>query len=223
MPELEVLYTDAHLLVVNKPADMLTQPNGIEQNSLEDIAKAWVKEKYAKPGNVFLSPIHRLDKPVSGVVVFARTSKALSRGNAALREKKCKKKYLALVEGTFTTLQGTLVHTLTHDHFHASLAENEAEGKQAILHYTVNKQEGQFTWLEIDLETGRYHQIRAQLSLAGHPIVGDTKYGSKSHFPYAGIALHHYQMQLTHPTTKQELTFQAPCNFFHHRATEKTR
>jgi 23S rRNA pseudouridine1911/1915/1917 synthase len=203
---LDVIYEDNHLLVINKPAGLLTQPSGTQQESLEAQAKSWLKQKYHKLGNIFLHAIHRLDKPVSGVVVFARTSKALSRLNATIRDKKSKKIYYALVEGALPSSEGILEHSLSHEDFHSEIA---SEGKLARLHYRVIKKTKTQSLLEITLETGRYHQIRIQLSAIGCPIVGDKKYGSVHPFPYEGIALHHHSLSIPHPISGEMLTIQA--------------
>lgn len=203
-----VVYEDNHLLVVNKPAGLLTQPSGTDQDSLEAQAKAWIKEQYQKPGNVFLGVVHRLDKPVSGIVLFARTSKALSRLNETMRNKQSKKTYLAVVEGVPNALEGTLEHYLCHDDHEARVSGAEdPDAKRACLHYRVlEKREGS-ALVEIELETGRYHQIRAQFSAIGHPIVGDWKYGSSQRGET--IALHHWRLTVTHPITGAYHTFEA--------------
>lgn len=206
----EVLYEDNHLLVVNKPAGMLTQPTNHEQESLELICKEWLKAKYKKPGNVFLHALHRLDKPVSGIVVFARTSKALSRLQASMRDFNIKKTYYALVEKAPQPSQGTLEHYLVHDDHISSLSKKgDPKAKLARLHYRVKEKKESHFLLEIELETGRYHQIRAQLAAIGCPIVGDIKYGSKQTLPFKGIGLHHAFMQIPHPITGELLTFEA--------------
>ena len=208
---IDVLYHDNHLLAVNKPAGILTQPSGTSQINLEDLAKAWVKEHYNKPGAVFLHAVHRLDKPVSGVVLFARTSKALSRLQEAMRDKNCKKIYEALVEGVLPEEKGTLEHSLLHDDFHATVtADTHPEAKKSRLHYHVLKKEKGLSLLRIELETGRYHQIRAQLAASGCPIVGDQKYGSKRVLGPDQIALHHAELSITHPTKGELLIFKAP-------------
>ena len=205
--DLTILYEDNHLIIVNKPKNLLTQPTDIEELSLEGIVKLWIKEKYKKPGNVFLGVIHRLDKPVSGIVVFAKTSKALSRLNLAMRSKQMNKTYTALVEGVIGHDKGTLENYLTHDDYNAKItSKTDPKAKLARLHYKVLKRDKTNTLLEIDLETGRYHQIRAQLSHIGHPIVGDAKYGSKEIRPRGTIELHHSQMKLIHPITQEVLT-----------------
>ena len=204
---MKVVYEDNHLLAVIKPAGVLTQDSGRDEVSLEDEAKAWIKEKAEKPGNVFLHAIHRLDRPVSGIVVFAKTSKALSRLHEAIRNKQVTRKYLALVEGGPKESEGTLRHYLSHDKHQAI---SSIEGKECVLNYRATKRFPEHTLLDIQLETGRYHQIRAQTSLSGFPIVGDLRYGAKTHWDGPGIALHHFQFQFTHPTTKEQITLFGP-------------
>lgn len=198
---MKIIFEDNHILVLEKPKGLLTQPSPIEQESLETQGKAYLKSTYNKPGNVFLEAIHRLDRPVSGLVVFAKTSKALSRLQQAIRDKNCKKIYHAHVEKAPPQPTGTLEHTLLHDEHKAVLSN---QGKLCRLHYkTLHSPKH----LEIELETGRYHQIRAQLSCIGCPIIGDTKYGSKTPLNSLGIALHHTQMTIVHPITKEWLSF----------------
>lgn len=210
----EILYEDNHLLVVNKPAGILTQPSGTEQENLEHICKAWLKKKYGKPGHVFLEAVHRLDKPVSGIVVFARTSKALSRLQASIRGKAGRKLYHALVENAPKQPEGTLEHFLVHDDHRASVVEKSTpDAKLARLHYRSIGQRGKHALLEVELDTGRSHQIRAQLSAIGCPIIGDEKYGARSWGSEKKIALHHFRMQLPHPVTHEMLTFEAPDPF----------
>lgn len=216
-PSIEVLYEDNHILAVNKPAGLLTQPTDIENDSLETSAKQWLKEKYQKPGNVFVGVVHRLDRPASGIVILAKTSKALSRLNQAMRSKEMQKTYYALVEGTFKKKQDTLEHFLKHDdHCSCVVNRNDPEGKRACLHYKVVKEAEKSTLVEVVLETGRYHQIRCQLSAIGHPIIGDRRYGAKKDqktlpdLPSNAIALHHCRLCLIHPVTKVPLSIEAP-------------
>lgn len=185
------VFCDNHVLILEKPAGVATQPD------FHEMAKAWVKEEFDKPGNVFLEPIHRLDKPVSGLVLFARTSKALSRLNEAMRKKQIKKTYIAKVEGDLPS-DRTLRHYLLHGDHCAVIDES---GKEAILHY-IKRVDG---LVEIDLETGRYHQIRAQFSAIGHPVVGDEKYGSKT--KTKTMHLQHTKICFPHPITGKKLTF----------------
>lgn len=218
--KLDIIYEDNHQLVLNKPAGLLTQPSGTAQNSLEFEAKNWIKHHFHKPGNVFLEAVHRLDKPVSGIVLFARTSKALSRLQASMRAKESQKLYVAVAEGEFAKPEETLTHYLIHDDFQARIAPDDPSAKKVVLHYRVLKQSEGQALLEIRLETGRYHQIRAQLSEIGHPIVGDFKYGSSIPYAEEAIALHHYRLQIPHPITALMQTFEAPwpsamANFSH--------
>ncbi|MCE5318611.1 MAG: RluA family pseudouridine synthase [Parachlamydia sp.] len=210
--DIQILYEDNHLLAVNKPAGLLTQPSGTSQDSLEAFYKTWIKEKYQKPGNVFLEAAHRLDKPVSGIVLFARTSKALSRLHASLREKKAVKIYLALVDKLPSRPEGVLEHYLAHDSHHTRLVVGpSAPGAQlARLHYKFLGPRGNGYLLEIHLETGRYHQIRAQLAAAGFPIRGDERYGSHRHLAENQIALHNQRLEIDHPVTHVKLILEAP-------------
>lgn len=194
---LEPIFCDNHLLVLEKPAGIATQPDFHEN------AKIWVKEHFRKPGNVFLEPIHRLDKPVGGLILFARTSKALTRLNEAMRERRIRKFYLAWVEGTIDE-EGTLEHSLRHGNFRAHIDPN---GKKAILHFKRLEVKKNASLVEIELETGRYHQIRAQFAAIGHPILGDQKYGAKER--RENIALHHHKFIISHPVSKKEITFRS--------------
>lgn len=209
---IEVLYEDNHMMVVNKPAGMATQDAPGEEESLEAQVKAWIKEKYHKPGAVYLHAIHRLDKPVSGIVVFAKTSKALSRLNEEIRLKKTKKQYVAMIEGIPKKNEATLQHYLFHGE-HKALLSDAKKGQLAKLTYRILKKNRDQSLVSILLDTGRYHQIRAQFSIEGHPILGDKKYGSTVSFHGKAIALHHYQFSIAHPISKEMLTFTAPCHF----------
>ena len=204
----EVLYEDNHLLALNKPCGLPTQSD--DNKSLENDAKAYVKQAQNKPGNVFLHPIHRLDKPTSGVVLFAKTSKALSRLQEMMRQHKIQKTYVAICEGKISPQEGTLEHLLLHDDHKATVHKS---GKPAILHYKVIGSPGNHSIVEVQLVTGRYHQIRAQFQAIHHPILGDKKYGS--HHPYKpdAIALHHKKMSFTHPVTHELLEISAPTPF----------
>ncbi|MGR3973962.1 MAG: RNA pseudouridine synthase [Candidatus Rhabdochlamydia sp.] len=188
-----ILLCDNHLLVIDKPAEVATQPD------LTEMGKAWIKKKFNKPGNVFLEPIHRLDKPVAGTVIFARTSKALSRLQEQMRERKIQKTYHAWVERAPPCNQGVLRHFLVHDEFHARVSTH---GKEAVLFYEIVEQREGKTYLKIKLETGRYHQIRVQLAAVGCPILGDRKYGSCWMWSQ-GIALYATSLVFYHPVNQQ--------------------
>jgi 23S rRNA pseudouridine1911/1915/1917 synthase len=177
---------------------------------LTDQAKAWVKKEYKKPGNVFLEPIHRLDKPVSGLVLFARTSKSLSRLQEMMRQRQIGKTYFAWVEGLPPSLKGSLEHHLVHDEHKARVVcADHSEAKLARLSYVVLEQNEDRSYLQIELETGRYHQIRVQFAHIGCPIIGDGKYGSSIPSKGDKIALHHGRLTLSHPVTNEKLEFKA--------------
>lgn len=212
-----VLFADNHLLAVNKPAGLLTQDSGTGLRNLEDWAREWVRVDKNKPGDVFLNAVHRIDKVVSGVVLFARTSKALTRLNEDIRKRSVKKIYHVLVEGTPTKKNDTLVHWMIHENHRARICKEGQKGAQrAVLRYRTLPTVGTFQCLEVDLETGRYHQIRAQLTAIGNPIVGDEKYGSKMKSPNEAIALHSRELSITHPTLKEPIRIEAPypANYF---------
>lgn len=195
----DILFLDNHLLIVVKRAGETVQPD------LHEEMRAYVEQKFQKPGRAFLEPIHRLDKPVAGIVVFARTSKALSRMHALMREQQIEKIYLAWVEGELRDEEGELEHFLRHGEHRAEIVKEEQEGaKRAQLHYRVLKRAKGQTLVEVSLKTGRYHQIRAQFAAIGHPIVGDAKYGSRQ--TREAIALIHVRIAFRHPVTQAALS-----------------
>lgn len=209
---LDILYEDNHLLVLNKPAGLLTQPTNLEEDCLLHRARDWIKKTYNKPGNVFLEPIHRIDRPVSGIVVFAKTSKALSRLNESIRDHKLVKTYIAKVEGIPSSSEGRLENYLVHDDYRARVVgKTYPEAKLAKLSYKVLKTENNSALLEVNLETGRYHQIRVQLSNIGHPIFYDEKYGARSRREGKVIALHHTKISFPHPISKEIITISSSC------------
>ncbi|MEI6531193.1 MAG: RNA pseudouridine synthase [Chlamydiota bacterium] len=183
---------------MNKPGGILVQPTSQEPYSL----LTELRKEYR-----FIEPIHRIDKPVSGVVVFAKSSKALPRLMKEIRERRTRKRYLALVAKKPFHLEGTLIHKLVHGDHKAYIDES---GKESKLSYKFLEDKGPYFLLSIDLETGRYHQIRAQMAAIGCPIVGDAKYGSKVFFKEGVIALHHAEMSIAHPITHEIMTFIAP-------------
>jgi 23S rRNA pseudouridine1911/1915/1917 synthase len=200
----KILYCDNHLLIVNKEAGVVTQPD------LTERAKGWVKNAYKKPREVFLEPIHRLDRPVSGLVLFARTSKALSRLQLMMREKRIQKKYHALVEKFPYQPGGRLVHYLKHALFRAQIVpSSDPDAKEAVLDYRVLERRKKGVLLEIDLITGRYHQIRIQLATIGCSIIGDVAYGSNQSWP-VGIALCSVYLGFEHPVTHQKIEIFQP-------------
>lgn len=213
VPDIEILFEDNHLLVVSKKPGDLVQGDKTGDEPLADKLKKYIKIKYGKPGEVFLGVVHRLDRPTSGVVVFAKTSKALSRLNEQFAKKETVKTYWALVKNAPIQTKGTLTHYLkkTEANNSSKAYIKEVPGsKIAILHYAVIKKLSNYFLLEINLETGRHHQIRVQLANIGCPIKGDLKYGSARSNPDGSISLHARKLQITHPVLKTEMTFIAP-------------
>lgn len=213
MNDWSVLYEDNHLLAVNKPAGMLVQGDRTGDTPLVDHAKAYLKEKYHKPGAVFLGVIHRIDRPVSGVVVLARTTKALERMTRLFRERKVHKKYLAVVDGKPDPPEGRLVHWLKKNEAtnKTTFFEKETAGaSHSELSYKLQRVAGKTSLLEITPLTGRSHQIRVQLAALGCPIKGDLKYGGSRGTSSSAIALHASALSFNHPTTGEMLTVKAP-------------
>ncbi|MFV2065917.1 MAG: RluA family pseudouridine synthase [Pirellulales bacterium] len=209
---LNVLYEDNHLLVVCKPVMLPTMGVADDRPSLLAIAKAYIKQKYDKPGNVYLGIVSRLDAPVSGAVAIARTSKAASRLSRQFRDQSVEKIYWAVVEGTPDPQQGRLIDYVRKDERHRRmhLARPDHQGaRQARLSYRTLATRGSRSLLEVRLETGRKHQIRLQLAAQGHPIMGDRKYGSRRPFS-EGIALHCRTIEFEHPVRRQPLRITAP-------------
>ncbi|MDC0935586.1 RluA family pseudouridine synthase [Pirellulales bacterium] len=209
---LDVLYEDNHLLAVNKPAALPTMGVRSGAPSLLSEAKQYIAEKYDKPGNVYLGIVSRLDAPVTGIVLMARTSKAAARLSAAFRDRAVEKSYLAAVSGEIDPAAATLEHYLCKDERHRRVFSSYAENPRAQfarLSYKTIRRGPAATLLEVALETGRKHQIRVQLSQIGHPIVGDRKYGSELRFE-PGIALHAARLTLEHPVRRTPLQIAAP-------------
>ena len=210
---LEILYEDNHVIVVNKKASDIVQGDKTGDETLPDKIKEYLKEKYNKPGNVFCGVVHRLDRPTSGAVIFARTSKALERLNKQFREKETNKVYWALVDKKPEPLSGKLVHYLRkNENQNKSYISNEQTpgAKQAILNYSYLRSSDKFHLLEIELETGRHHQIRVQLASMGCTIKGDLKYGSKRSNQDGSICLHARKISFIHPTSKETVEITAP-------------
>tara|TARA_R110002072_G_scaffold145129_11_gene291395 strand:- start:5199 stop:5885 length:687 start_codon:yes stop_codon:yes gene_type:complete len=210
---LEVLFEDNHLVIVNKKAGDIVQGDKTGDKPLSEVVKEYIKEKYNKPGEVFLGVVHRLDRPTSGVIIFARTSKALERLNKMLREKTISKTYWAIVKNLPKKEKDTLISFLKKNpkNNKSTVFLKETEGsKKAILHYTVVKKLDNYSLLEIDLETGRHHQIRAQLSSIGSPIKGDLKYGATRSNKDGSIHLHARKIAFTHPVSKENISLEAP-------------
>jgi 23S rRNA pseudouridine1911/1915/1917 synthase len=210
---MEVIYEDNHLLAVNKTCREIVQGDKTDDTPLSEMLKAWLKEKYQKPGNVFVGVAHRLDRPVSGVVLFAKTSKALSRLNEMFRLGEVKKTYWAIVKNVTPKEEDELIHWLSrNEQQNKSYAytEERPHTQKAVLHYKLTAKSDNYYLVEIDLKTGRHHQIRCQLAKIGCPIKGDLKYGFDRSNPDVGISLHAHSVSFIHPVSKQPLTITAP-------------
>lgn len=210
---LQVLFEDNHIIIVNKRSGDITQGDKTGDKPLSDVVKEYIKKKYAKAGNVFLGVVHRLDRPTSGVIIFARTSKALERLNKMLRDKIISKTYWAVVKEHPKREKDTLTNFLKKNpkNNKSSVYTKEIDGsKKAILHYQVLKKLDNYSLLEVDLETGRHHQIRAQLSAIGFPIKGDLKYGFNRSNKDGSIHLHARKIEFMHPVSKEQISILAP-------------
>ena len=210
---LQVLFEDNHIIIVNKRSGDITQGDKTGDKPLSDVVKNYIKTKFNKPGNVYLGVVHRLDRPTSGVIIFARTSKALERLNKMLRDKKINKTYWAIVKGCPKKEKDTLINFLKKNpkNNKSSVYQNEISGsKRAVLHYQVIQKLDNYSLLEIDLETGRHHQIRAQLSAIGFPIKGDLKYGFNRSNKDGSIHLHARKIEFIHPVSKEQISLIAP-------------
>ena len=211
---MKILYEDNHLIAVRKRVGDIVQGDKTGDVPLSDRVKNFLKDKYQKPGNVYLGVVHRLDRPVSGIVLFSKTSKALPRLNKMFAEHKgVKKTYLAIVANKPSQPQGTLTHWLTRNEKQntARAYDREVPGsKKAVLDYRLIAQSERYFLLEIELHTGRHHQIRCQLSKMGCPIRGDLKYGAPRSNPDGGISLHACRLELEHPVSHQNIIIEAP-------------
>ncbi len=208
-----VVYEDNHLIVVNKNSSEIVQGDKTGDTPLSETVKQYIKETYAKPGNVFLGVVHRLDRPVSGLVLFARTSKALPRLNDMFRNGEVKKTYWAIVKNCPEEREGELVHYLVRNEKQNKSYAYEKEvphSKKAILHYRLIGHSQNYYLLEIDLKTGRHHQIRCQLAKMGYPIKGDLKYGFSRSNPDGSISLHARKISFIHPVSKEKIEIEAP-------------
>jgi len=210
MENLKVIFEDNHIIVVEKKPNIPSQSDKTGDIDMLTIVKQYIKEKYNKPGNVYLGLVHRLDRPVGGVMIFAKTSKAASRLSNQVREKIFKKKYLAVVDGYFKEKEGTLEDYLYKDernNISRVVNRDKKNSKLAKLDYKelVYNEVKDLSLLEINLHTGRHHQIRVQLANAGHSIFGDQKYGKRGQGKQ--IALWAFELTIEHPITKEELTF----------------
>ena len=209
----DILYEDNHLLVVNKHCGDLVQPDPSGESALEDQIKAYLKVRDAKPGAVFLGVVHRIDRPVSGAVLFAKSSKALTRLNEMLRQGRIRKSYWALTEQTPSPEEGELHHYIVRDARNNRSRAYDApkpESKEALLRYRTLGRGTHYTLVEVELLTGRHHQIRAQLAKIGCPIRGDLKYGARRSNPDGGISLHSRCVEFTHPVSHETIRVTAP-------------
>ena len=211
-PADKVIYVDNHIIGVIKPTGLLTQTDHNGDESLIDQTRQWLKKKYNKPNNIFLSLVHRLDRNVSGVVLFARTSKAASRLCKQFREGTTKKYYRAIVLGKLKQARATLVHYLRKGKsLKATVFPRETPtAKRSELSYEVVDLLGKNSLVEITLATGRFHQIRAQMAFIGHPIMGDVKYGAPTSLPNQEITLYACKLVFNHPISNEEITLTAP-------------
>ena len=210
---LQVLHEDNHIIVINKRVGDIVQGDKTGDEPLSDVVKAYIKEKYNKPGEVFLGVVHRLDRPTTGIVVFAKTSKALTRLNETFKNRETQKTYWAVVKNQPPKETDTLIHFLKRNpknNTSKAHIKEVPDSKKASLTYKIIKKLDNYFILEIDLHTGRHHQIRAQLQVIGCPIKGDLKYGFDRSNPDGGIHLHARKLVLTHPVSKESLSFSAP-------------
>jgi len=208
-----ILYEDNHLIALNKTSSEIVQGDKTGDIPLSEIVKKWIKEKYNKPGNVFTGVIHRLDRPVSGVVVFAKTSKALERMNALLRQGEVKKTYWAIVKKLPPKTEDELVHYLVRNgkqNKSYAYDSEKPDSQKAILSYKLISKSDNYFLLEIDLKTGRHHQIRCQLAKIGSPVKGDLKYGFDRSNKDGGICLHAREISFIHPVSKETVKITAP-------------
>ena len=210
---MDVIYEDNHIIVVNKTSSEIVQGDKTGDIPLSESLKLWLKEKYGKPGNVFIGVAHRLDRPVSGIVVFAKTSKALTRLNNMFRDGEVKKTYWAIVKSCPKEKEATLTHYLIRNEKQNKSIAYESmkpKSKEATLSYKVIAQSNNYYLLEVDLKTGRHHQIRCQLAKIGSPIKGDLKYGFNRSNPDGGISLHARCISFVHPVSKKIINITAP-------------
>ena len=204
-----VLYLDNHLLVCCKPTGILSQGDITGDPDMLTLAKRFIKNKFSKPGNVFIGLVHRLDRPVSGVMVFARTSKAATRLTAQFKERSVAKSYVALVEGRLAG-GGEMVDFIEKRNQRAHIVDGERKGARiARLHWQTQATKRNISLVNVQPVTGRSHQIRVQFANAGYPLLGDFKYGAHEKFDGRNLALHSHTLTFSHPTTKEQLTFSA--------------
>jgi len=210
---LQVLYEDNHIIIINKRVGDIVQGDKTGDKPLSDVVKEHLKDKYNKPGSVYLGVVHRLDRPTTGIVVFARTSKALTRLNKLFADKNISKTYWAIVGHKPVKVKDTLIHWLKKNpknNKSRAYIKEVTDSKKAILHYELLKTLQRYFLIEVNLETGRHHQIRSQLSSIGSPIKGDLKYGFNRSNPDGGIHLHSRKLAFVHPVSKEDIIITAP-------------
>jgi len=210
---MQILYEDNHIIAVNKTCSEIVQGDKTGDEPLSDTVKKYLKEKYAKPGAVFLGVVHRLDRPVSGITLFAKTGKALTRLNEMFKTREIEKTYLAVVKNAPPYEEGRLEHyLLRNEKLNKSFAYDKEvpNSKKAVLTYKILRRTDNYFILEVRLETGRHHQIRCQLAKIGCPIKGDLKYGSQRSNLNGGISLHAHSLSFIHPVSKEKIEIVAP-------------
>jgi len=215
IPQWPILYADNHLLALYKPAGQPVQGDDTGDISLLDTGKQWIKKTYRKPGNVFLGLVHRLDRPVAGVVLFCRTSKAAARISEQFRSKTVRKTYLAVVQGHLKQTSGELLHYIQRIPDKSSRIVNYSapSSDEARLTYRKMGESANTTLVEIDLKTGRHHQIRAQFAHIGHPVAGDLRYGAAAPLPEKQIALLAKSLEISHPISGERIRLESPFPF----------
>lgn len=223
MNKINIIYEDNHILVAEKPVNVPTQGDSSKDTDMLTILKNYLKEKYNKPGNVYLGLVHRLDRPVGGIMVFAKTSKAASRLSEQIRKNEFKKTYMAIVHGKLQNDRDTLIHHLVKDNdknIVKAVNESEKEAKEAVLDYEMISYKNNLSLVKINLHTGRSHQIRVQFASIGYPLFGDQKYGAEVNKVGQQIALWAKEVEFIHPVSKESMNFcmdvpnQHPWNLF---------
>ena len=202
---LQVLYEDNHIIVVLKPCNILSQSDVTGDIDMLTLVKEYIKKKYKKPGNVYIGLVHRLDRPTSGIMIFARTSKAASRLSKQIKNNQMRKSYLAVIPN-FKDKAGTLIDYLKKENNGNTIVTDKENGKYAELKYKLIEQKNNLSLVSIDLITGRHHQIRVQFSSRGYPLYGDQRYGEQNK---QQLALFCYKLEFTHPVTKENMSFTA--------------
>ena len=203
--DLEILYEDNHVIVVFKPANILSQGDATGDKDMLTLIKEYIKEKYEKPGNIYLGLVHRLDRPVQGVMVFAKSSKAAARLTKQIQNHEFQKRYLAIINGTIPEKKGEFHDYLEKLENGNTVVTDSKHGKEAILKYEILKEKEHYSLVKIELITGRHHQIRVQFASRGYPLVGDQRYGK---LDKKQICLCSYQLSFLHPITKERLQFE---------------